>query len=170
MIRLPARGASPPSLDHLPLLHRSRHCHVGLLRVLENIRRDLPLCTASTRWMQGSFSFFVCSSVTFPAKSPLSPPSPKRFLLLFVHSSCQPLTHYIGEGNGSPLQYSCLENPRDRGAWWAAIYEVALSRTRLKRLSSSSSTLYNFLMCYVHCLLSPPVSLELRASRCTNWI
>ena len=40
---------------------------------------------------------------------------------------------------GSPLQSSCLENPRDRGAWWAAVYGVAQSRTRLKRLSSSSS-------------------------------
>ena len=46
----------------------------------------------------------------------------------------------IGEGNGNPLQCSCLENPRDGGAWWAAIYEVAQSRTRLKWLSSSSST------------------------------
>ena len=45
----------------------------------------------------------------------------------------------IGEGNGNPLQCSCLENPRDGGAWWAAIYGVAQSRTRLKRLSSSSS-------------------------------
>ena len=45
----------------------------------------------------------------------------------------------IGEGNGNPLQCSCLENPRDRGAWWAAVYGVAQSRTRLKWLSSSSS-------------------------------
>ena len=45
----------------------------------------------------------------------------------------------IGEGNGNPLQCSCLENPRDRGAWWAAVYGVAQSQTRLKRLSSSSS-------------------------------
>ena len=45
----------------------------------------------------------------------------------------------IGEGNGNPLQCSCLENPRDGGAWWAALYGVAQSRTRLKRLSSSSS-------------------------------
>ena len=45
-----------------------------------------------------------------------------------------------GEGNGNPFQYSCLENPRDRGAWWAAIYGVAQSRTRLKRLRSSSSS------------------------------
>ena len=46
----------------------------------------------------------------------------------------------IGEGNGNPLQYSCLENPRDGGAWWAPVYGVAQSRTRLKRLSSSSNT------------------------------
>ena len=45
----------------------------------------------------------------------------------------------IGEGNGNPLQCPCPENPRDGGAWWAAIYGVAQSRTRLKRLRSSSS-------------------------------
>ena len=44
-----------------------------------------------------------------------------------------------GEGNDNPLQYSCLENPRDRGSWWAAISGVVQSRTRLKQLSSSSS-------------------------------
>ena len=44
----------------------------------------------------------------------------------------------IGEGNGNPRQYSCLENPRDGRAWWAAVYGVAQSRTRLKRLGSSS--------------------------------
>ena len=42
----------------------------------------------------------------------------------------------MGEGNGTPLQYSCLENPRDGGAWWAATYGVTQSRTRLTRLSS----------------------------------
>ena len=45
----------------------------------------------------------------------------------------------IGDGNGNPLQCSCLENPRDGGAWWAAICGVAQSWTRWKRLSSSSS-------------------------------
>ena len=44
----------------------------------------------------------------------------------------------IGGGNGNPLQCSCLENPRDGRAWWATVYGVALSQTRLKRLSSSS--------------------------------
>ena len=53
---------------------------------------------------------------------------------LHFHFSC------IGEGNGNPLQCSCLENPRDGGAWWAAVYVVAQSRTRLKQLSSSSSS------------------------------
>ena len=48
----------------------------------------------------------------------------------------------IGEGNGNPLQCSCLENPRDSGAWWAAIYGVVQSQTRLKRLSSSSSHIF----------------------------
>ena len=43
----------------------------------------------------------------------------------------------IGEGNGNPLQCSCLENPRDWGAWWAAVYGVAQSQARLKQLSSS---------------------------------
>ena len=47
----------------------------------------------------------------------------------------------IGEGNGNPLQCSCQENPRDGGAWWAAIFGVAQSRMRLKQLSSSSNSL-----------------------------
>ena len=50
----------------------------------------------------------------------------------------------IGEGNGNPLQCSCLENPRDGGAWLAAVYGVAQSWTRLKRLSSSSMFLLPF--------------------------
>ena len=53
----------------------------------------------------------------------------------------------IGEGNGNPLQCSCLKNPRDGRAWWAAVYGVAWSQTRLKRLSSSSKLLLNE---YVH--------------------
>ena len=48
-----------------------------------------------------------------------------------------------GEGNGNPLQCSCLENPRDGGSWWAAVSGVAQSHTQLKRLSSSSSSRYS---------------------------
>ena len=54
---------------------------------------------------------------------------------LHFHSSLS----CIGEGNGNPQQCSCLENPRDGGAWWAAIYGVSQSQTWLKQLSSSSS-------------------------------
>ena len=50
----------------------------------------------------------------------------------------------IGGGNGNPLQCSCLENPRDGGAWWAAISGVPQSRTRLKRLSSSCSRVKSY--------------------------
>ena len=70
----------------------------------------------------------------------------------------------IGEGNGNPLQCSCLENPRDGEAWWAAVCGVAQSRTRLKRLSSSSSStllstlvytdLYICVKVYVHVIIS----------------
>ena len=56
---------------------------------------------------------------------------------------------YIGEGNGNPLQCSCLENPRDGGAWWGAVYGVTQSRTRLKWLSSSSMSI-----CCKSCLSS----------------
>ena len=56
----------------------------------------------------------------------------------------------IEERNGSPLQYSCLENPRDGGAWWAAIYGVAQSWTWLKWLSSSSSIYSFFLDLFLH--------------------
>ena len=63
----------------------------------------------------------------------------------FSYWTCQSLRHgkishydtLIGEGNGNPLQCSCLENSRDGGAWWAVVYGVAQSRTRLKQLSSS---------------------------------
>ena len=61
----------------------------------------------------------------------------------YTYTYIHDMYFYIGEGNGNPLQCSCLENPRDRGAWWAAVYGVAQSRTRLKRLSSSSSSRLN---------------------------
>ena len=66
----------------------------------------------------------------------------------------------IGEGNGNPLQCSYLENPRDRRAWWAAVYGVAQSRTRLKQLSSSSSS--------IDCLV--PLSGFINALETTKWI
>ena len=54
-----------------------------------------------------------------------------------------------GEGNGNSLQYSCLENPRDGRAWWAAIYGVTQSRTQLKRLSSTSSSILSWSQIFI---------------------
>ena len=66
--------------------------------------------------------------------SPWDPEELDTIEWLYFHFSLS----CIGEGNGNPLQCSCLENPRDGGAWWAAVSGIAQSRTRLKRLSSSS--------------------------------
>ena len=66
-----------------------------------------------------------------------------RFLLLGSIAMTN-LDSVFGEGNANPLQCSCLENPRDRGAWWAAIYGVAQSRTWLKQFSSRSLYLMSF--------------------------
>ena len=73
----------------------------------------------------------------------------------------------IVEGNGNPLQYSCLENPMNGGAWWAAFYGVAQSRTRMKPLSSSSSS--SFVSCIGRQILSTkplgkPIMLDQRSS------
>ena len=69
---------------------------------------------------------------------PLGKPNQVITLAILFLQLCSMLL-CVGEGNGNPLQCSCLENPRDGGAWWAAVYGVAWIRTRLKRLSSSSS-------------------------------
>ena len=71
----------------------------------------------------------------------------------------------IGEGNGNPLQCSCLENPRDGEAWWAAVYGVAQSQTRLKQLSSSSSSMMllpgkSEKASWRKCLIELPINLE----------
>ena len=66
-------------------------------------------------------------------------------LLRVGHDWVTSLSH-IGEGNGNPLQCSCLENPGDGGAWWVAVYGVAQSWTRLKRLSRSSSSMKSWVL------------------------
>ena len=72
----------------------------------------------------------------------------------------------IGEGNGNPLQCSCLENPRDGAGWWATVYGVAQSRTRLKRLSSSSSSSiwflpFSFWLALLSMILGPSMLLQM---------
>ena len=58
-----------------------------------------------------------------------------KFLKNGGEKSCYFIVGNLGEGNGTPLQYSCLENPMDRGAWWAAVHGVARSRTRLSHFT-----------------------------------
>ena len=65
----------------------------------------------------------------------LPPPATAPHPYCLIH---RPMGRCPGGGHSHPLQYSCLENPMGRGAWWAAVHEIAQSRTRLKRLSSSS--------------------------------
>ena len=119
----------------LHLLNRYSHPQRGEIRHLRLVKKkkrsSLPSacsslsCTASTRKDERTQMHYpiwmACPSLPEPPTESLS-----RCLEL------------IGEGNGNPLQCSCLENPRDGGAWGAAIYGVSQSRTRLKQLSSSS--------------------------------
>ena len=64
------------------------------------------------------------------------------FMAVFMMILNKLMFFLLGEGNGNPLQCSCLENPRDRGAWWAAVYGVTQNWTQLKWLSSSSSIFF----------------------------
>ena len=83
---------------------------------------------------KGNQSWIFIGRTDAEAETPiLWPPNEKNWL-----TGKDPDAGTDGEGNGNPLQCSCLENPRDRGAWWAAVHEVAQSQTQLKRLSSSS--------------------------------
>ena len=77
---------------------------------------------------------YVCTNlITLASSSLKSSTIASWYEITLVHLALPPLIS--GEGNGNPLQYSCLENPRDRGAWWVAVHGVAQSRTQLKRLS-----------------------------------
>ena len=73
-----------------------------------------------------------------------------------IHIHVSILPH--GEGNGDPLQYSCLENPRDGGAWWAAVYGVAQSRTRLNRLAAAAAAFFPMGFCDGSVVMNPPAN------------
>ena len=94
----------------------------------------------------------------------------KTFLSLLGTLHLDGFIFLFGEGNGNPLQYSCLENPRDRGAWWAAVYGVAQSRKRLKWLSS----IFPFILCLSLLLFSqlfgrPPQTTILPFCTSVSW-
>ena len=82
-------------------------------------------------------SYFIHSSLYLLISYPWSVSLREEFKLWLYYLG---VVINSGEGNGNPLQCSCLQNPRERGAWWATVYGVIQSWTRLKRLSSSSSS------------------------------
>ena len=91
---------------------------------------------------------YVDFSDQLPSLSNVHLDSPMQLYGLIIHYFLSLSSISFGEGNGTPLQNSCLENPRDGGAWQAAVYGVAQSRTRLKQLSSSIS-LYGCVTVYL---------------------
>ena len=118
---------------HIFFIHSSVNGHLGCFHVLRIVKS-----TEMNVGVHVSFQIMVFYR-HMPRNGIARLYSSSIFSFLRLHShfslSC------IGEGNGNPLQRSCLENFRDGGAWWAAVYGVTQSRTRLKRLSSSSSSI-----------------------------
>ena len=84
-------------------------------------------------------AWILGTSQSFPINHIMQLNETRYLNCIFLYSTEQ----YNAEGNGNPLQYSCLANPTVRGAWWAAVYGVTQSRTRLKRLSSSRTVQNN---------------------------
>ena len=101
--------------------------------------------TKSWTWQQLTEKAMACYSSTFAYKIPWTEEPGRLQSMGSLESDTTEWLHFhfslscIGEGNGNPLQCSCLENPRDGEAWWAAVYGVPQSRSRLKRLSSSKA-------------------------------
>ena len=108
------------------------------------------LCVQGGR--QGRWQLMAPHSSTFAWKIPWTEEPGRLQSMGSLESDTTERLSCIGEGNGNPLQCSCLENPRDGGAWRAAVYGVAQSRTWLKWLSSSSSSRDHFVLGKKHSL------------------
>ena len=123
-----------PTSD-LPRFHPG-HTSSSIFMTADPKRSKLKVLPRSPLWVKPSFHRTKSPRAKIPTE-----PRP----LMHIHE----LEPSYGEGNGNPLQCSCLENPKDGGAWWAAVYGVAQSRTRLKRLSSSSSSRTFLTSCFL---------------------
>ena len=126
----------------MPSLHLILYCPLlPLPSIFPSIRvfsKEMALCI---RWPEyWNFSFSISPSNEYSGLISFR----MDWLLIYVYMYLfyfhfSPSSKCVGEGNGNPFHYSCLENPRDGGAWWAAVYGVPQSWIRLKRLSSSSN-------------------------------
>ena len=104
-------------------------------------QRHLKIIKSSSQFI---ISFFPPNLILlYHSLASWSPLFPSPLDLINLQVLFYLLSTHHGEGSANPLQYSCLDNPRDRGAWWAAVYGAAQSWTRLKQLSSSSKHLPN---------------------------
>ena len=122
----------PPSLTYLYVEHTTlRKCPLNFMQSKKTER--IPASGDRILDYQMLLVQGPCSHFFLKYESQIS-------WCVFVRRTTGNSQSLVGEGNGNPLQCSCLENPRDGGAWWAAVSGVAQSRTRLKRLSSSSSS------------------------------
>ena len=131
-------GGSGRTKMELEILRLAMNCFTCELESVDAIF----ICSSSARWRRQRHR----TPVLLPGKSHgqrslvgrspwgLEESDTTEQLHFYFSLSC------IGEGNGNPLQCSCLENPRDGGAWWATVYGAAESWTQLKQLSSSSSS------------------------------
>ena len=126
----------------MPSLHLILYCPLlPLPSIFPSIRvfsKEMALCI---RWPEyWNFSFSISPSNEYSGLISFR----MDWLLIYVYMYLfyfhfSPSSKCVGEGNGNPFHYSCLENPRDGGAWWPAVYGVPQSWIRLKRLSSSSN-------------------------------
>ena len=130
----------PPFLPPLSFLFLSlSHLSAPSSLCLSFVFSLLTLSSLLLHTFLPSLPSTLYSSSFLPSPPPASS-SPALLSCPFPTFPIPPCLPLIPLPHGNPLQYSCLENPRDRGAWRAAVHRVAQSRTRLKRLSSSSST------------------------------
>ena len=144
-------GVAAAHIIWIPWNSQSQNTGVGSLSLLQGI---FPSQGSNQDLLHCRRILYQLSYQEKPPSCGVLPNKPQDIALLPVSGDLSALTkshlplglhfHFslpcIGEGNGNPLQCSCLENPRDGGAWWAAVYGVTQGRTWLKWLSSSSSS------------------------------
>ena len=113
-------------------------------------------------WINHKDTLLSLESSSYPLIPPLQVVREHWAEILVLNSNFPPAIYFTHGTNDNPLQCSFLENPRDRGAWWAAIYGVAQGQTRLKRLSSSSSSssVYMSMLLTICPTLSVPCSVH----------